>query len=241
MYREKNWRSILKTLTWTLTGTITTFFLVLLFGLQLKAATALALVELIVRFLLYYLHERVYNKLNFGKEAIAPFILWFTGLPESGKTTLAYSVYNEMLKLERKVEFLDGGNVREIIPSLGFSKEERTEHIQRIGFMSSNLVKNNIIVIASFISPYNDSRQFIRNMTNNFVEIYVNTPLEVCEQRDSKGFYKKARKGEIPNFTGINDPYEEPENPEIILSTEFISIDDNTQTIVSYLQNRNFI
>ena len=107
--------------------------------------------------------------------------------------------------------------------------------------MSSILVKNKIIVIASFISPYKDSRQFVRNITQNFVEIYVNTPLEVCEQRDSKGFFKKARKGEIPNFTGINDPYEEPENPEITLSTEHTTIEENTKTIVSYLQNRNFI
>ena len=135
MYKEKHYRSILKTLTWRITATLTTFTLALIFGLKIEEATALAILEVFVKLLLYYLHERLYNSMKFGKEEIIPFVLWFTGLPTSGKTTLANSVYDEMLKLERKAEWLDGGNVREIFPSLGYSKQERNTHIQRIGHM----------------------------------------------------------------------------------------------------------
>jgi len=114
-------------------------------------------------------------------------------------------------------------------------------HVERIGHLSSILVKHNIIVVASFISPYAESRQFARQLSTNFIEIYINTPLEVCEKRDTKGLYLRARKGEIKQFTGIDAPYEEPKNPEIIVDTSSIASEENVKKIMKYIKNRNLV
>lgn len=240
MYKEKSWRSIVKTITWRILATTTTFLLAIAFGLELEAATGLAMAEMAIKMLLYYLHERSYNKLTFGREEIAPFALWITGLPGSGKSTLAEAVYNELKLLERKAEWLDSKNVRELFPSLGYSKEERNTHIKRIGHLSKTLVNHNISVITSFISPYSSSREFVRKNVKNYIEVYMDIPIDICEKRDSSGLYAKARKGEIPNFTGINDPYEIPEEPDIIIS-EKGSIEENVAGVMEYLLNHKYI
>jgi adenylylsulfate kinase len=142
-------------------------------------------------------------------------LIWLTGLPSAGKTTIA-SHLTELLLLQKKaVEHLDGDSVRSLFPQTGFSREERDLHIKRIGYLASILNKHKIHVVASFISPYRESRDFVRNLSTNFVEVYVSTPLNICEARDAKGLYKKARKGEVLNFTGIDAPYEAPLNPEV--------------------------
>jgi len=167
------------------------------------------------------------------------FVLWFTGLSGSGKSTLADSVYSELKKSDLKIEQLDGDIVRDVFPKTGFSEKERNEHIKRIGFLTSILERNGITVIASFISPFAHSRKFVRNQCTNFVEIYVSASLEECEKRDVKGLYKKARNGDITNFTGIDSPYEIPGNPELIIDTEKLSIENSTQKVLNYI-NENF-
>ncbi|MBC8384046.1 MAG: adenylyl-sulfate kinase [Candidatus Cloacimonetes bacterium] len=167
------------------------------------------------------------------------FVLWFTGLSGSGKSTLADKIYMELKSLGKKVEQLDGDIVRDVFPKTGFSKEERDQHIKRIGFLASILERNDVIVIASFISPYRESRDFVRKLCDNFIEVYVSASLEECEMRDVKGLHKKVRAGEIKHFTGIDDPYEIPENPELIIDSEKLSVNRSTEIIFEYL-NKNF-
>ncbi|MCS6816253.1 MAG: adenylyl-sulfate kinase [Blastocatellia bacterium] len=148
------------------------------------------------------------------------FALWFTGLPSSGKTTIARLVERELRARGLKVEVLDGDEVRQhLSPQLGFSKEERDVHIRRIAYVAQLLVRNGIVAIVAAISPYRETRQYARDLIGRFVEVYVNCPLEVCIERDVKGLYKKALRGEITNFTGISDPYEEPLAPELVISS----------------------
>ena len=137
------------------------------------------------------------------------------------------------------MEHLDGDAVREVFPSTGFSKEERDNHVKKVGFIASLLQKHGVFVVASFISPYQDARDFVRDRCEDFTEVYISTPLEVCEARDVKGLYEKARAGEIDNFTGISDPYEEPENPELEIDTTDISPEEGVQMVLDYLQERS--
>jgi len=170
------------------------------------------------------------------------FVLWFTGLSGSGKSTLANKVYEELKVNGTKIEKLDGDVVREnLTRDLGFSPEDRDENIRRIGFVSNLLSRNGVAVLASFISPYARQREDLRERLENYIEVFVNAPLEVCEARDTKGLYKKARAGKIPLFTGISDPYEAPINPDIELRTDKLSPDECTAQIISYLKNKKFI
>ncbi|MDZ7717102.1 MAG: adenylyl-sulfate kinase [Balneolaceae bacterium] len=166
-------------------------------------------------------------------------VLWFTGLSGSGKSTISEQVYEIIKQRGYPVEHLDGDAVREVFPTTGFSKEERDSHVKRVGFVASLLQKHGVFVVASFISPYQDARDFVRNMCKDFTEVYISTPLEECERRDVKGLYEKARKGEIDNFTGISDPYEEPVHPEIEIDTTNISVDEAVDMVIEYLENRN--
>lgn len=241
MYREKHSRSIVKALSWRVTATVTTMVLVWLLTGQIAAALAIGGIEVFLKMFLYYVHERSWNKISYGRVEVAPFVLWFTGLPCSGKTTLADAIFQELKKNGRKVERLDGETIRQLFPKTGFSREARNQHIERVGHLSSILVKNNIAVIASFVSPYKESRDFVRKISPNFIEIYVNTPLEECEKRDARGLYAKARKGEIKQFTGIDDPYEEPENPNIVLNTANTAVEGNVNTIINYLKSQHLV
>ncbi len=160
-----------------------------------------------------------------GRQRHVPVVVWFTGLSGAGKTSLARAVVETFRKQNLPVEFLDGDALRYIFPKTGFSKEERDRHIRRVGFLAGLLEKNGISVVASFISPYQESREFVRKHCRHFIEIYVSTPLSVCEQRDAKGLYAKARAGDIHHFTGLDDPYEVPSNPEIMIDTSGRSVD----------------
>lgn len=166
-------------------------------------------------------------------------VVWFTGLSDSGKTTLAEGVFKYLQQKKVKVELLDGDELRKLFPKTGFSKEERDRHIKRVGFLASKLEKNGVFVIASFISPYQETRDFVRNMCANFIEVHVATPLEECERRDTKGLYAKARKGEITQFTGIDDPYEEPVNPEIKVDTTDLSVDEAIDKVLEGVFKKN--
>lgn len=235
MFQESNHRSILKTISWRFWATITTAALVLAFTGYLKVALVIGGIEVVLKIILYYFHERAWNKISYGKKEVQPSVIWFTGLSGAGKSTISEAVYERMKKKGLKVEHLDGDAVRSIFPATGFSKEERNRHIKRVGFLASMLEKNGVFVIASFISPYKESRDFVRTLCSNFREVHVSTPLEVCEKRDAKGLYAKARKGEITQFTGIDDPYEIPQNPEITVDTSNQSIDESIDYVMKKL------
>jgi len=170
--------------------------------------------------------------------------VWFTGFSGSGKTTTAGKLATELLKRGNQVTLLDGDVVRtHLSKGLGFSKEDRDTNIRRIGFVASEIVKHDGIVICAAVSPYRDTRNEVRGMvgSNRFVEVFVDTPLEICERRDSKGLYAKARRGEIANFTGIDDPYEAPLHPEIRLDTLAHSPEANVNLILEFLEKSDII
>jgi len=170
------------------------------------------------------------------------FTLWFTGLSGSGKTTLAKAVEAELKARGLKVERLDGDIVRQSLTrDLGFSKEDRDKNIERVTFVAKLLTRNGVITICSFISPYRERRQKSREEIGEFIEVYCQAPLEVLIERDVKGLYKKALAGEIENFTGISDPYEPPENPEIVVNTAEETVEESTRKIIRWLEEHQYI
>ena len=169
--------------------------------------------------------------------------LWFTGLSGSGKSTLAQYLTPKLIAMGNKVEILDGDEVREnLSKGLGFSKEDRDTNIRRIGFVANMLARNGVVAITAAISPYREVRNEIRKKAQApFVEIFVRCSLDALEERDTKGLYKKARAGIIKNFTGVSDPYEEPESPEILVDSEKESIEESAEKILAYLRRRSLI
>jgi adenylylsulfate kinase len=165
-------------------------------------------------------------------------VLWFTGLSGSGKSTISERVFEILNDREYEVEHLDGDVIRDIFPKTGFSRDERTAHIKRVGYLASRLQTHGVFVLGSFISPYQDARDFVRELCDDYTEVYISTPLEECERRDVKGLYEKARSGEITQFTGIDDPYEEPENPELTIDTTNVSVDEAVERVLGYLSDR---
>jgi adenylylsulfate kinase len=172
-----------------------------------------------------------------GTSAAAP-VLWFTGLSGSGKSTIAVRVHEALVQKQVEVEYIDGDALRDVFPNTGFTRPEREDHLRRTGYMASRLAAHGVAVVASFVSPYRDSRNFIRKLCSNFVEIYVATPLDECERRDVKGLYARARRGEIKNFTGIDDPYEPPEHPELTLDTRALSVDECVDKVLAQIGER---
>ncbi|MEP1139277.1 MAG: adenylyl-sulfate kinase [Balneola sp.] len=167
-----------------------------------------------------------------------PTVLWFTGLSGSGKSTISEKLFEIMQDFGLEVEHLDGDVIRDIFPKTGFSKEDRNAHIQRVGYLASRLQAHKVFVLGSFVSPYKEARDFVRDLCDDFTEIYISTPYDECERRDVKGLYDKARKGEIKNFTGLDDPYEAPENPELEIDTTNITLDQALELVIEYL-NKN--
>lgn len=168
--------------------------------------------------------------------------VWFTGLSGAGKTTITRAVAEELRSQECQLEILDGDVVREnLTKGLGFSKEDRDINIRRIGFVANLLTRNGVIVLVSAISPYRQVREEVRQTIGDFVEVFVNAPLATCEERDVKGLYKRARAGEIKQFTGIDDPYEEPINPEIICHTEYETVDESITKVIFSLKEMGYL
>jgi adenylylsulfate kinase len=177
-------------------------------------------------------------------KAQKPCVLWFTGLSGSGKSTIANAVESKLLELQKHSYLLDGDNIRMgLNKGLGFSDADRVENIRRIGEVSKLFVDSGTIVLSAFISPFIVDREQVRNLLKEgeFIEVFIDTPLEVCEGRDPKGLYQKARKGEIPNFTGISSPYERPENPEIHIVNDNISIENAAMKVIDYLKNEGYL
>ena len=170
------------------------------------------------------------------------FTLWFTGLPSSGKSTIADAVAEALRKRGLKTERLDADIIRKHLwKELGYSKEDRDENIRRASFLAKLLTRNGIAVLTSFISPYRELRDYARREIGNFVEIYVKCPVDVCIQRDARGMYKKALAGEIPNFTGVSDPYEEPLNPEVLIESDKESLEESVTKVMTKIKELGYI
>jgi adenylylsulfate kinase len=168
--------------------------------------------------------------------------VWFTGLPCSGKTTVADRVADILRRQGHKVERLDGDTVRKGLTSdLGFSKEDRDENIKRVTFVAKLLTRNDVIVLATFVSPYRERRRLTREEIGSFMEVYTRCSLEECMKRDVKGMYRKAMTGEIKDFTGVNDPYEEPMSPELILDTDRETVEDSAQRVLDKMRSMGYL
>ncbi|MEH7236466.1 adenylyl-sulfate kinase [Bacillus sp. JJ1562] len=168
-------------------------------------------------------------------------VIWFTGLSGSGKSSLANSLDQVLFSNKVQSYVLDGDNIRHgLNAGLGFSKEDRKENIRRIGEVSKLFVESGQIVSTAFISPFREDREQVRELfpDGEFIEVYVKCPISVCENRDPKGLYKKARNGEISEFTGISSPYEEPNQPELVIETDQFTISQSVETIIDYLKQR---
>jgi adenylylsulfate kinase len=171
-------------------------------------------------------------------------LIWFTGLSGSGKSTLAHTVEERLYRLGCRTFVFDGDNVRHgLCSDLGFTAEDRAENIRRIGEMSRLFLEAGIISLTAFISPFRKDRGLVRSLVGNdrFIEVYCACPIEVCESRDVKGLYKRARAGEIKDFTGISSPYEEPEKPELILNTGYTPLEESTEQVLDLLAQRSII
>jgi len=170
--------------------------------------------------------------------------IWLTGLSGSGKSTIAVELEHALVENKHQAYILDGDNIRHgLNKNLGFSPEDRAENIRRIGEVAKLFTDTNIITITAFISPYKEDRDNARKLQNEgeFIEIYVKCPINVCEQRDVKGLYKKARAGEIKEFTGISAPYEEPSNPELTIDTSVVPVEESTRAILKYLEENGYV
>ena len=187
-----------------------------------------------------YVSMRDRNLMNKHKSGV----VWFTGLSASGKSTIAHFVEKELYERGIRAYVLDGDNVRHGINSnLGFSRDDRRENIRRIAEVSKLFVDTGIVVLGSFISPYREDRAFVAETIgrDNFFEIYVKCPVEVCMNRDPKGLYKKAKAGIIKGYTGVDAPYEAPENPDLVLDTEELTVEESSKNVLKLLDSRKFI
>lgn len=171
-------------------------------------------------------------------------VVWFTGLSASGKSTIAYILEKILFNKGIKVYVLDGDNIRKgLNADLGFSPDERKENLRRIAEVSKLFIDAGILLLASFISPYKKDRDYVKEKIGieNYIEVYVKCPVEVCERRDPKGMYKKAKAGIIKEYTGVSAPYEEPESPDLIIESDKISVEEAVQKVLNYLTERGWI
>lgn len=203
---------------------------------QIKVSAAIGLADLVIKIFTYFIFDLFWNR--FVKTKYKPCVIWLTGLSSSGKTTIANELCNRLKQKDVKCIILDGDEIRNAFKNTGFDKESRIQHNVNVGYMASLLEKQGYIVIVSLISPYTEARNKCRELVNKFVEVYVSTPLDICEKRDVKGLYVKARKGEIKQFTGIDDVYEEPLKPEITIDTAEKDILECTDAILKNLKNQ---
>jgi adenylylsulfate kinase len=238
MIVETRARSLVKAATYRLAGSLVTFAIVYWGTGRLTLSLGAGGLDVVAKAVLYFAHERAWNLADFGRREIRPGVLWLTGLSGSGKTTLARRVHTALAGRGFKAELLDGDTIRDLFPSTGFTKAERDMHVRRVGHLASSLERHGVFVVASLVSPYAASRDFVRGLCRRFVEIHVSTPLEICEKRDPKGLYAKARRGEIENFTGVDDPYEPPTRAELVIDAARLGEDAAFDAVMAYVDAR---
>ena len=239
MFQESKIRSIVKTISWRFWATLTTVVLVLIFVGKPTIALTIGGLEVVIKMIIYFVHERTWNAIKFGKHEIKPSVIWITGLARSGKSEIASKLTEKLKKKGLKAEHLDGHSIRHLFPEIGFNREAVNEHIKRVGYLASKLEEQGVFVVASFLSPYSESREFVKSICKNYSEIYISTPLEECEKKDTTGIYAKAKNGELQNFPGVSAPYEAPSNGVLSIDTSEVSIEDSVEKIFNYVK-RNF-
>jgi adenylylsulfate kinase len=214
---------------------VTTTVLVLLFTGQFTLAVTIGGIEVVAKLVLYFLHERTWGRIRWGKREVPAFVIWFTGLPASGKTTTAAAVCSQLKKRGLKVEHLDSHDVRALFPETGFTREEVDGHIKRVGHLASMLEKQGVVVVASFVSPYRESRDFVRGLCSHFIEVHLDSDPEACAARDDKGVYSRARAGKIRGLPGVDGVYEAPLHPEIRIDVDNLSVQEVADQVLERL------
>ncbi len=241
MYKESGYRTFIKTITYRLLGTLGLIIIAYIFTGKAMASLAIGGIDFFGKLFLYFIHERLWDKINIGKQKREPFVLWFTGLPFSGKGDIADKLYEILYKKYNHVQRIDGHDVRTLFPIKGFSKEEREAYLKRMGYFASILERNGVVVIASFISPFEESRSYNRNLAKNYIEVYVNTPLAECKKRDTYGLYQQVGKNSEKHIVGMDESYEAPKKAEIMLDLSRQTIEEASSFIMSYLKKNKFL
>jgi adenylylsulfate kinase len=168
-------------------------------------------------------------------EEPGPAVVWLTGLSGSGKSTIGRALCDRLESKGVAVEYIDGDRIRDVFPNTGFSREERDAHVTRVGYLASRLEHHGVTVVCALISPYAATRDKVRGFCRRFIEVYVATPIEECERRDIKGLYARARRGDLPQFTGVGDPYEPPTSPALTIDTRHVDVDTSVEMILECL------
>ncbi len=236
MYKDSNLRTILKTISWRITATTTTATLVYLFTGQLQTAIEVGLLEMGAKMLFYYLHERIWDKMMFGRVEVPAFVLWITGIPRSGKTTLGDMVEAKLKEEKLKIQRLDSHDVRPLFPETGFTRDEVNNHIKRVGHLASMMERNGIITIASFVSPFTESRDFVRTICKTYVEVYLKTTPERVREYETDDIYDKAKQGLVHNVAGVDVEYEESGKTELVIDMEKYSLEEASEIITQYIK-----
>ena len=239
MYKETHLRSVIKTITWRVLATLTTMSLVYIFIGDVTIALSVGGFEVVLKLLIYFGHERAWDRIKWGKKEIKPMVIWLTGLVRSGKTEIAQALVEQLRKKGHKVEHLDGHTIRHLFPETGFTREAVNEHIKRVGYLAKKLEEQGVFVVASFVSPYRESREFVKSITENYKEVYISTPLEHCIKNDPSGLYDKAKCGEIKNLPGIDVKYEIPLNGTLSIDYSKVDKEIAAQMILKQLINGN--
>ena len=233
-----NKKTFIKSTTYRIYSSLVTFITSLILTGDIVLSASIGIVDSTFKIFTYYFFDVVW--LKFTKVKYRKTVIFLTGLSGAGKTTIAKLLFEKLQKLGEPAMILDGDEIREIFKTTGFDKKSRDEHVKNVGRTAAFLQRRGTIAIVSMIAPYSEVRKECRDMSTDFTEVYVNTSLTVCENRDVKGLYKKARAGEIKSFTGIHDdaPYEVPVNPDIILDTTVMTVDECVDTILTDLKRQ---
>lgn len=226
---------LVKSIVYRVYGFLVAFLVALIFTGSIGTSLSIGLIESFIKILTYYWFDIVWKK--FTRDKYKPCVIWLTGLSGAGKSTIANDLLLKLRKKDLPVILLDADDIRSVMKNTGFDEASRKQHNRNVGYIAHLFEKQGSIVIASIISPFEDARQECRRMCDNFIEVYVSTPIEECANRDPKGLYKKAYAGEIKDFTGISSPYEIPTNPEININTKDKSIDECSNQIIDYIVN----
>lgn len=223
---------LIKSIVYRFYSTFITALIAFIFTKNWKISFFVSFLDFFIKILSYYVFEYFWHKkINFKNK---PTVIWFTGLSGAGKTTISHDLIRRFKKKGLSPIYLDGDEIRNLIPHIGFDDESRKKHNLSIGLMASIFEKQGNVVIVSLISPYREIREEIRNICGNFIEVYISTDFETCKNRDTKGLYKKAIAGEIDNFTGFNSPYEIPFSPEIVINTANLDLQSCSKKIYEY-------
>lgn len=235
MFVDTRWRTLAKTLTWRLAALMGTVLVVWLLTGRPGVALALGGFEAFAKLAMYYFHERIWERVRFGRRMTGGAVFWLTGLSGAGKATLARELAQAIAERGHRVEHLDGARVRQLVPHTGFEPTERRQYVRSVGLLASILEANGTFVVVSLCSPHADARADARALCGRFLEIHVATPLAVCERRDRSGLYEGARAGRVRHVAGVDEPYEAPAAPEVRVDLSHTRASDAARTALAAL------